>query len=149
MLLAGLVGFSVDAQTGVKGHRTPQSNADPWFFLEDLWESFIESSAFGVEVPLIVNGSDSIQQYYVPYLSAIQLYSEERYAIYRIPVGSTLKSLDTSFLTFHSLSTHSRSTSISSFLTINNTLLLIDYRVCRSSILITSTLLVVARNGDD
>ncbi|XP_019441318.1 PREDICTED: uncharacterized protein LOC109346290 [Lupinus angustifolius] len=78
MLLAGLVGFSVDAQTGVKGHRTPQSNADPWFFLEDLWESFIESSAFGVEVPLIVNGSDSIQQYYVPYLSAIQLYSEER-----------------------------------------------------------------------
>ncbi|KAK7269644.1 hypothetical protein RIF29_22378 [Crotalaria pallida] len=65
-------------QPGMKGHRTPPSNADHWFYLEDLWESFAESSAFGVEVPLVVNGSDSIQQYYVPYLSAIQLYAEKR-----------------------------------------------------------------------
>ncbi|KAL6953227.1 hypothetical protein U1Q18_044512 [Sarracenia purpurea var. burkii] len=31
-----------------------------------------------------------------------------RYPIYRIPMGSTLRDLDASFLTFHSLSTHSR-----------------------------------------
>ncbi|KAF1860903.1 hypothetical protein Lal_00000317 [Lupinus albus] len=162
---------------GMKGHRTlHHSNADSSFSLEDLWELFTESGAYGVEVPLIVNGSDPIQQYYVPYLSAIQLYEEEKridesskeaasidiysqklsrlnlregttmssstyetevsalasefpnlkkyrssdlspsswfsvawYPIYRIPVGATLKSLDASFLTFHLLSTNSRS----------------------------------------
>ncbi|OIW07015.1 hypothetical protein TanjilG_02649 [Lupinus angustifolius] len=167
----------ISHEHGMKGHRTlPHSNADPSFFLEDLWDSFTESSAYGVEVPLIVTGSDPIQQYYVPYLSAIQLYEDERrldesskeaasidiysqklsrlnlregttmssptyetevsalasefpnlkkyrssdlspsswfsvawYPIYRIPVGETLKSLDASFLTFHTLSTKSRS----------------------------------------
>ncbi|OIV90986.1 hypothetical protein TanjilG_16946 [Lupinus angustifolius] len=167
--LTPFVPAQISSEPGVKGHRAPQSNSDPWFFLEDLWESFTESSAYGVEVPLIINGSESIQQYYIPYLSAIQLYAEESYEaevssssgqlvyeyfegalphlrppfhnkisilasefpnlkkygsndllpsswfsvswypIYRIPVGSTLKSLDASFLTFHSLSTNSRS----------------------------------------
>lgn len=36
-----------------------------------------------------------------------------RYPIYRIPMGQTLRDLDASFLTFHSLSTHSRSISLS------------------------------------
>ncbi|CAL0300237.1 unnamed protein product [Lupinus luteus] len=167
--LTPFVPVQISPEPGVKGHRGPQYNSDPWFFLEDLWESFTESSAYGVEVPLTINGSESIQQYYVPYLSAIQLYAEESYEaevsssseqlvyeyfegalphlrppfhnkiyilasefpnlkkyrsndllpsswfsvswypIYRIPVGATLKSLDASFLTFHSLSTNSRS----------------------------------------
>ncbi|CAN0855622.1 hypothetical protein LINGRAHAP2_LOCUS6274 [Linum grandiflorum] len=48
----------------------------PYFVLGDLWESFGEWSAFGVGVPLLLNGSESIIQYYVPYLSGIQLYKD-------------------------------------------------------------------------
>ncbi|ONK55582.1 uncharacterized protein A4U43_UnF1160, partial [Asparagus officinalis] len=47
----------------------------PYFDLKDLWESFKEWSAYGAGVPLILNGNDdAIVQYYVPYLSGIQLY---------------------------------------------------------------------------
>ncbi|KAL4311450.1 hypothetical protein GQ457_01G021540 [Hibiscus cannabinus] len=46
----------------------------PYFELKDLWESFKEWSAYGAGVPLLLNGSDSVMQYYVPYLSGIQLY---------------------------------------------------------------------------
>lgn len=48
----------------------------PYFALGDLWESFKEWSAYGAGVPLVLNGSDSVVQYYVPYLSGIQLYGE-------------------------------------------------------------------------
>ncbi|KAI4311133.1 hypothetical protein MLD38_036053 [Melastoma candidum] len=41
----------------------------PYFVLEDLWESFKQWSAYGAGVPLLLNGSDSVIQYYVPYLS--------------------------------------------------------------------------------
>ncbi|KAK9106230.1 hypothetical protein Scep_023074 [Stephania cephalantha] len=46
----------------------------PYFSLQDLWESFKEWSAYGAGVPFILNHSDSVVQYYVPYLSAIQIY---------------------------------------------------------------------------
>jgi len=42
--------------------------------LGDLWESFKEWSAYGAGVPLLLNGSETVVQYYVPYLSGIQLY---------------------------------------------------------------------------
>ncbi|KAK4750806.1 hypothetical protein SAY87_004288 [Trapa incisa] len=45
-----------------------------YFVLGDLWESFKEWSAYGAGVPLILDGSDRVVQYYVPYLSGIQLY---------------------------------------------------------------------------
>ncbi|CAN6548288.1 unnamed protein product [Malus baccata var. baccata] len=61
-------------KTGVKGWRTRESELHPYFVLGDLWESFKEWSAYGAGVPLLLNGSDSVIQYYVPYLSAIQLY---------------------------------------------------------------------------
>ncbi|KAL6894399.1 hypothetical protein ACP4OV_008497 [Aristida adscensionis] len=48
----------------------------PYFCLGDLWESFREWSAYGAGVPLLLNESDSVIQYYVPYLSAIQLYAD-------------------------------------------------------------------------
>jgi hypothetical protein len=55
-----------------------QSEADdplPFFTLSDLWGSFRECSAYGTAVPIVLNGCrDEIVQYYVPYLSAIQLY---------------------------------------------------------------------------
>lgn len=46
----------------------------PYFVLGDLWDSFSEWSAYGAGVPLLLNESDSVVQYYVPYLSGIQLY---------------------------------------------------------------------------
>ncbi|KAL8128707.1 hypothetical protein V2J09_017862 [Rumex salicifolius] len=54
--------------------RTQEDELQPYFVLGDLWESFKEWSTFGAGVPLLLNGSDSVVQYYVPYLSGIQLY---------------------------------------------------------------------------
>ncbi|XP_051148381.1 uncharacterized protein LOC127263416 [Andrographis paniculata] len=48
----------------------------PFFVLSDLWDSFKEWSAYGVGVPLILNEHDCAVQFYVPYLSGIQLYSD-------------------------------------------------------------------------
>lgn len=61
-------------QTTMRGWRTCDVEFQPYFVLGDLWESFKEWSAYGAGVPLILNDSDSVVQYYVPYLSGIQLY---------------------------------------------------------------------------
>ncbi|KAL5069068.1 hypothetical protein RYX36_019955 [Vicia faba] len=87
--------------------KTCDSGEKPYFILEDLWESFKEWSAFGVEVQFTLN-DEQVLQYFVPYLSAIQLYVEDEgleYPIYRIPNGPTLKNIEASFLTYHNLST--------------------------------------------
>lgn len=60
----------------MRGWRTCDVEFQPYFMLGDLWESFKEWSAYGAGVPLILNASDSVVQYYVPYLSAIQIYGE-------------------------------------------------------------------------
>ncbi|XP_024394749.1 uncharacterized protein [Physcomitrium patens] len=62
----------------------------PYFNLGDLWDSFDEWSAYGAGVPLTLNGDESVVQYYVPYLSALQLYTvpsrrPDRPAGYRHP----------------------------------------------------------------
>ncbi|KAG9450515.1 hypothetical protein H6P81_010480 [Aristolochia fimbriata] len=64
------------SKTRMRGLRTCDIEFQPYFTLGDLWDSFKEWSAYGAGVPLILNGSDSVVQYYVPYLSAIQLYGE-------------------------------------------------------------------------
>ncbi|KAL6626285.1 hypothetical protein ACP70R_030011 [Stipagrostis hirtigluma subsp. patula] len=46
-----------------------------YYELADLWEAFREWSAYGAGVPLLLNGTDGVVQYYVPFLSAIQLYA--------------------------------------------------------------------------
>ncbi|XP_010524565.1 PREDICTED: uncharacterized protein LOC104802595 [Tarenaya hassleriana] len=61
-------------KTSVNGWRRRESDRHPFFLLNDLWDSFEEWSAYGVGVPLLLNGGDSVVQYYVPYLSGIQLY---------------------------------------------------------------------------
>lgn len=61
-------------KTSMKGWRTQEDEFRSYFVLGDLWESFKEWSAYGAGVPLLLNGSDSVVQYYVPYLSGIQLY---------------------------------------------------------------------------
>ncbi|KAJ4900089.1 hypothetical protein Rs2_14040 [Raphanus sativus] len=62
--------------TSTKGWRTRGPDFCPYFLLNDLWDSFEEWSAYGVGVPLLLNGIDSVVQYYVPYLSGIQLYED-------------------------------------------------------------------------
>lgn len=54
--------------------RASDDECRPNFVLSDLWESFVEWSAYGAGVPLVLNGRESVIQYYVPFLSGIQLY---------------------------------------------------------------------------
>ena len=64
-------------QTSLRMRRGGDAmDSRPYFLLGDLWESFREWSAYGAGVPLVLNGSDSVIQYYVPYLSAIQLFAD-------------------------------------------------------------------------
>ncbi|KAG8382855.1 hypothetical protein BUALT_Bualt05G0122600 [Buddleja alternifolia] len=67
---------SVTPSMTVRSWRTRDMEFQPFFVLSDLWESFKEWSAYGVGVPLILNDTDSVVQYYVPYLSGIQLYTD-------------------------------------------------------------------------
>lgn len=60
----------------VRSWRTHDVQSQPFFVLSDLWESFKEWSAYGVGVPLILHDRDGVVQYYVPYLSGIQLYAD-------------------------------------------------------------------------
>ncbi|XP_071723837.1 uncharacterized protein [Rutidosis leptorrhynchoides] len=62
------------SKTTLRSLRTCDLEFQTYFELADLWESFREWSAYGAGVPLIMNDSDCVVQYYVPYLSAIQLY---------------------------------------------------------------------------
>ncbi|GLT63482.1 hypothetical protein SLA2020_360440 [Shorea laevis] len=60
----------------MRGWRTCNVEFQPYFTLGDLWTSFEEWSAYGAGVPLVLDGGDYVKQYYVPYLSGIQLYVE-------------------------------------------------------------------------
>lgn len=71
-------------QVYARGFRNTEVDSHTFFYLEDLWESFTEWSAYGRGVPLLLNGRDPIQQYYVPYLSGIQLYINPSKASTRI-----------------------------------------------------------------
>ncbi|KAK7359499.1 hypothetical protein VNO77_01459 [Canavalia gladiata] len=64
------------SKTTMRGWKTCDVEYQSYFALNDLWESFKEWSAYGAGVPLLFDQSESVVQYYVPYLSAIQLYSQ-------------------------------------------------------------------------
>ncbi|KAE8722857.1 hypothetical protein F3Y22_tig00013386pilonHSYRG00075 [Hibiscus syriacus] len=57
--------------------ETLETDLSSYYCLSDLWKCFREWSAYGVGVPLVLSRIDSVKQYYVPYLSGIQLTSEE------------------------------------------------------------------------
>lgn len=57
-----------------RGWRSREAGLRPFYHLGDLWESLKEWSVYGAGVPLIIKGTDSVVQYYVPYLSGLQLY---------------------------------------------------------------------------
>ncbi|XP_073299185.1 uncharacterized protein [Primulina huaijiensis] len=46
-----------------------------YFTLGDLWDSFDEWSACGLGVPIISDGRHNLTQYFVPYLSAVQIFT--------------------------------------------------------------------------
>ncbi|KAF6163172.1 hypothetical protein GIB67_025036 [Kingdonia uniflora] len=46
-----------------------------YFTLGDLWSCYDEWSAYGAGVPISLNGKETVVQYYVPYLSAIQIFT--------------------------------------------------------------------------
>lgn len=60
----------------MRGWKTCDVEYQSYFTLNDLWESFKEWSVYGAGVPLVLDQSESVVQYYVPYLSGIQLYSQ-------------------------------------------------------------------------
>ncbi|CAL0333874.1 unnamed protein product [Lupinus luteus] len=45
-----------------------------YFTLGDLWNCFDELSAYGAGVPITLANGETVVQYYVPYLSAIQIF---------------------------------------------------------------------------
>ncbi|CAK8572752.1 unnamed protein product [Lathyrus sativus] len=69
------VKFSSESES--KGSKTSDSGEKSYFVLEDLWESFKKWSAYGVEVKFNLNSDEPVLQYFVPYLSAIQLYAAD------------------------------------------------------------------------
>ncbi|KAJ4713724.1 Protein of unknown function (DUF789) [Melia azedarach] len=60
-----------------------------YFTLEDLWNCYYEWSAYGAGTPVVLNNSEEIMQYYVPYLSAIQIYTNKSVTASRTPREDT------------------------------------------------------------
>ena len=61
------------------GEKNRDVAAVEYFALADLWEHYAESSAYGLDVPLRRRaGGDVVTQHFVPYLSAVQLYTATR-----------------------------------------------------------------------
>ncbi|KAL5056569.1 hypothetical protein RYX36_037251 [Vicia faba] len=60
-------------------NRCCDKEAVEYFSLSDLWNCYIEWSAYGVGVPIHLNDDDSLVQYYVPYLSAIQIFTSNNF----------------------------------------------------------------------
>lgn len=54
-----------------------------YFRLSELWDCFDELSAYGLGSKVELNNGESVTQYYVPYLSAIQLYTSKSPAFSR------------------------------------------------------------------
>ncbi|KAK7314829.1 hypothetical protein VNO77_33357 [Canavalia gladiata] len=59
------------------------TNTVEYFTLKELWDCFYEWSAYGAETPVTLEDGETVTQYYVPYLSAIQIYSNKSVAASR------------------------------------------------------------------
>ncbi|KAJ4876501.1 hypothetical protein Rs2_41519 [Raphanus sativus] len=54
-------------------HQSEREKVE-FFRLSDLWDCYDEWSAYGAGVPIRLTNGESLVQYYVPYLSAIQIF---------------------------------------------------------------------------
>ncbi|KAK6129442.1 hypothetical protein DH2020_036818 [Rehmannia glutinosa] len=78
------------SEVNARGWRTGEVDSHYFFSLEDLWDSFNEWSVCGAGVPLLLNGrKDPIVQYYVPFLSGMQLYVDPSRPSSRLSAGSS------------------------------------------------------------
>ncbi|KAF0893461.1 hypothetical protein E2562_025254 [Oryza meyeriana var. granulata] len=59
-----------------------------YFYLVDLWNHFYPLSACGVSTPVHLPSGQEIDQYFVPYLSAIQLYTVSDFTLHKTPTGN-------------------------------------------------------------
>lgn len=48
-----------------------------YFTLRDLWDQYDEWSVYCAGVPVVLSNGETVVQYYVPYLSAIQIYTSK------------------------------------------------------------------------
>ncbi|XP_021717349.1 uncharacterized protein LOC110685184 isoform X1 [Chenopodium quinoa] len=55
-------------------HPWERENVE-YFRLSDLWNCYDEWSAYGAGVPIVLDSGETLVQYYVPYLSAIQIFT--------------------------------------------------------------------------
>ncbi|KAK2979162.1 hypothetical protein RJ640_029775 [Escallonia rubra] len=65
--------------------RPVKKGITEYFTLGDLWECYDEWSAYGAGTPVALNNGENVVQYYVPYLSAIQIYVNKSSKISRNP----------------------------------------------------------------
>ncbi|KAL1821679.1 hypothetical protein ACET3Z_016548 [Daucus carota] len=67
-----------------------------FFTLSDLWNCYDEWSAYGAGVPIRLDNGENLVQYYVPYLSAIQIFiSTQSLNSLRADADSTSETRDT------------------------------------------------------
>ncbi|KAG7012190.1 hypothetical protein SDJN02_24942 [Cucurbita argyrosperma subsp. argyrosperma] len=57
--------------------QQPDKDTVQYFTLGELWDCYNEWSAYGAGIPIQLNGSETAMQFYVPYLSAIQIYTSK------------------------------------------------------------------------
>ncbi|XP_059647242.1 uncharacterized protein LOC132293687 [Cornus florida] len=80
---SNLQSFLHSATPNVPSKRIPQrcnlvgKDTIEYFTLGDLWDCYKEWSAFGVGTPVVLNNGEDVVQYYAPYLSAIQIYTNK------------------------------------------------------------------------
>ncbi|WMV28266.1 hypothetical protein MTR67_021651 [Solanum verrucosum] len=102
--------------TTIRDWRTCDVEFLPYYVLGDLWESFKEWSAYGAGVPLVLDEGDSAVQYYVPYLSGIQLYGDSSKASVKTRYSARRKFLHDIFFVRISNSSLSAAASVRSFI---------------------------------
>ncbi|CAL9076275.1 unnamed protein product [Musa textilis] len=59
-----------------------------FFILGDLWKQYYEWSAYGASVPVRLHNGATVIQYYVPYLSGVQIYTHKATAASRENSGN-------------------------------------------------------------
>ncbi|CAM8927922.1 unnamed protein product [Rhodiola kirilowii] len=64
---------------GVDSNSVVVDEPVSYFKLADLWQGFDQASAYGVGTRVLLDDGDVVTQYYTPYLSAIQLYTNKPY----------------------------------------------------------------------
>ncbi|GAA0170499.1 hypothetical protein LIER_24742 [Lithospermum erythrorhizon] len=60
-----------------------------YFTLQDFFECYEEWSVFGVGAPLLLNNEEEVVQYFIPYLSAVQIFTIKPFSDARSSQGST------------------------------------------------------------